>query len=355
MSCQGGDVGRGRRLRLVGVFLVAFALFATPGSAVAEPLLPAAAPPEACPVRHVVLNVSYSCAAEFTVQGSNGFRVTVSGDPAVRGPGTVDLSVQRGNENVVYSARGRVTPTSMKASFGRLGKVSLRFLPSGKARRVRVPKKCLKERPPVVTARLGTFVGSFEFHGERGYTKASTHRVAGAIGDPLANTDKKLECETPVTKTQAKQELQEVVLDAADRHAHLAFQASHLPAQLSGLKSPAGGSIPSGERYLFWLFASEKAGRVSILRIVAAVGPAGDFAFDDALTTATVSPPAPFTGAGSFRRNGDGSTTWTGNLSVPVPGLGTIDLTAPRFKCELATLAGLLQHDEEEAKAHPAS
>jgi hypothetical protein len=335
--------------------LVALIFLATTGSAAARPLIPPTAPPEACPVGHVVLNVSYSCAAEFTLQGSNGFRVTVSGDPAVGGPGSVDLSVRRGNENVVYSARGRVTPTSMQASFGRLGKVSLRFRPSGKVRRVRVPRKCLKERPPVVTAKLGTFAGSFEFRGERGYTKASTHRVAGAIGDPLANTDKELECETPVTKAQAKRELQEVVLGAADRHAHIAFQASRLPVQLSGLKSPAGGSIPAGDRYLFWLFASERAERVSIFRVVAAVGPASDFVFDDALTTATVTPPAPFTGAGSFRRNGDGSTSWTGNLSVPVPGLGMIDLTAPRFKCELATLAALLQHDEEEAKAHSAS
>ncbi len=296
------------------------------------------------------MNVTYSCASEFTLPGSNGYRITVSAEPSDSGPADIQLSAEGRNATVVYGARGTATRTSMKASFGRLGRVSLRFRPSGKVRRVKVPKKCLKERPPVVTARLGTYVGTIRFRGERGYTKVSAHHVNGGIGDPLANTNKKLRCEKPVTNAQTMRELKEVALSASAQRAGIAFQASRLPVQFSRVNSPAGASIPKQDHYLFWVFAGERAERMSIFRSVAAGGPASDFVFDDALASATVSPPLPFVGSGSFLRSADGSTSWTGSLRVPVPGLGTVRLTEPGFQAELATLAMLLQQAEEEAK-----
>ena len=218
-----------------------------------------------------------------------------------------------------------------------------------------MPKKCLKERLPVVTSRLGTFVGTFKFRGERGYTTVSADRIAGGLGDPLANGHKKLECEKPVTKSQIKRELKEVVLESTDRSAGVTFQASRLPVQFSGLASSIRPSIAEKGRYLFAVFAAEKAEQMFILRFTAAVGPAADFTFDNALTAATVQPPAPFTGTGSFQRNADGSIAWTGTLDVPVAGLGTVRLTDPSFKCELATLATLAQRQEEELKSHLAA
>jgi hypothetical protein len=61
-----------------------------------------------------------------------------------------------------------------------------------------------------------------------------------------------------------------------------------------------------------------------------------------------VQPPSPFTGSGDFLRNADGSTSWTGSLAVPIPGLGTVKLTGG--KAELATVAEGLNSLEEELK-----
>ena len=84
---------------------------------------------------------------------------------------------------------------------------------------------------------------------------------------------------------------------------------------------------------------------MSIERYTGASGGSEDFLFDDALTTAKVTPPSPFTGSGSFLRNADGSTNWTGTLGVPLPGLGTVRLTGGGS--ELATVATLLRQIEE--------
>jgi hypothetical protein len=150
---------------------------------------------------------------------------------------------------------------------------------------------------------------------------------------------------------QTKQELKEVALSASARDGGMVFQASRLPVQFSGAGSPAGAPIPKQDRYLFWVFAGERAEGMSIFRSVAAGGPANDFVFDGALAAATVTPPRPFVGSGSFLRNADGSTSWTGTLSVRVPGLGMVGLTEPGFTGKLATLATLLQQAEE-AGAH---
>lgn len=337
-------------MRRVSLFTLPclFMLFALPGTAAARPLH-LRLPPEACPIRHILLNVTYQCSAEFSLRASNGYRITVSGEPGRGSKNEIELSVERGGEGATYYAPGTLTPTSMKASFGNLGEVSLHFRPSSKVRRVKIPKRCLKKRPPLVTARLGTFVGTIRFRGEGGYTKLSAHRAVGGLGDPLAITPKKLTCQKPVTKAQAERELGEVALSASARGEGIVFQASGLPVQFLGSKI-AGMPMPGQDRYLFLVIAAEKAEGMSILRSAGSVGPAADFVFDNALTAATLTPPAPFTGTASFQRAADGSTTWTGNLSAPLPGLGAVNLTEPRFKGELATLATLSHQGEEASK-----
>jgi hypothetical protein len=86
-----------------------------------------------------------------------------------------------------------------------------------------------------------------------------------------------------------------------------------------------------------------------ILRFAAALGGSETFVFDESLTSATVRPPFPFTGSGSFLRNPDGSISWTGTLAVSLPGLGSVQLTGG--KAELATVAAHLKQLEEELES----
>lgn len=75
---------------------------------------------------------------------------------------------------------------------------------------------------------------------------------------------------------------------------------------------------------------------MKIERFVVAVGKERTFMFDPGLTTATISPPKPFSGAGAFQRNPDGTTAWSGSLTVSLTGAPDFALTGPAFTADLA-------------------
>ena len=56
------------------------------------------------------------------------------------------------------------------------------------------------------------------------------------------------------------------------------------------------------------------------------------FVSDDALTSATLRPPAPFHGKGTYSAGPDGTKAWTGPLSVAFPGAPRFPLTGTQFK-----------------------
>jgi hypothetical protein len=332
----------GRRLRAALVCaVVGTAQLAVAAGAPAQARSLPTGPSQACPIAHIRLNVNYSCAGEFVLRGSNGYKITVSADPEAGG--TVQLTAEGHGGAVDYLAHGRANAKGIEARFGRLGRISVRFHPSGRSRHLRVPKRCLAKRPPVVSSRLGWLVGTIRFRGERGFTQVSAHRAPGGFGDPLTNTPTKLECESRESAAEHKRELESAILDGAPRNREVAFSAFPLFGSQSHPFGAHGN--PAGRPDLFLALAFERSGKMSILRSAAALGGSEDFLFDDALTSATVTPPAPFTGTGTFQRRPDGTTSWTGSLSVALPGLGSVGLTGG--KAELATVADLLKQAEE--------
>jgi hypothetical protein len=302
---------------------------------------------EACPIRHVTLNVSYSCAEEFTLRGTGGYKITVSADPgSPKRGGEVELSAEDRGEDAQYSVPATVTANSIRASFGKLGRIAVHFVPSGRERTVKVPAKCLKERPPAVTARLGRFVGTIDFRGEGGYTKVDARTAEGGIGDPLAALPGKIQCEFRQSNAAHQRELESVGLSASP-HEGLTFGASRFFGELQELATKVGHLPPKGDRVLFLAIATEKKGKVTIFRSAGALGDLGNLLYDDSLTTGAVSvpTPGPFTGSADFVRAADGSTSLTGSLAVSLPGLGTVPLTGG--EAELATQATFLKELEE--------
>ncbi|HEX4307254.1 MAG TPA: hypothetical protein VHZ54_14555 [Solirubrobacterales bacterium] len=342
---------RSSRRLLPTTFVLLLALVAIPVLAVAKPRpLPPSPAQEACPIAHIRLNVAYYCDVEFSIPASNGYRIAVTGEVGAgrSAPDDVTLSASKGAVSVNYLGHGRLTATRMTASFGRFGRFSLRFRPSGKVRRVTVPSSCVKGRPPVVTASLGTYVGTIHFEGEGGYSRVLAHHADGGLGDPLAIRPK-LECQDRSPGAEER-EAHTVHLTATAKTAHgsVAFGAWAGPT----FPFTGAGSAGSGDPYTFLVLAFEKQGGTEIIRTVAAPGPGGDFVFDHALDSATVAPPAPFSGSSSFLRSADGSTTWTGSLAVSLPGLGSVPLAGSPFESELGAMAVLMPRSEEEANLH---
>lgn len=310
-------------------------LGAAPAAASVRPVGQAISPSQAaCPIRHVVLNATYSCVDEFTVRGTGGYEITVSAAPGSR---HLEVTAESPEGVVEYLAPAKVTAGAIRARVRRIGRIAVHFRPSGHERRVKVPKNCLKGRPPVVTARLGRFVGTIELRGERGYTTVDAHGAAGGVGDPLADVPRKLECEVDKTKAQARRELRSIQFEGAPVREGIFFDAFRLFPSFQPLPSWRPHPPPDRDHYGFLAAAIEGRGRVIIVRAAAAFGGPPTFSFDESLASAAISPPAPFTGTGTFLRGADGSTSWTGSLAVRLPGLGTVPLTGG--KAELATVA----------------
>jgi hypothetical protein len=252
--------------------------------------------------------------AEFTLPASEGYRLVVGGELGEHGAGAVTLFAERPSTTIEYGGRGRVTKQRIEASFGRLGSVSVHFHPSGRVRHVHLAGNC-DHSPRVVSAGLGTFVGSIRFRGEAGYTKVIAHRANGGIGDPLAITPEP--CEGFNEKRQS------VTLEA------------RIPSRGFSFSAEANSPWVNQRPRFFEVTSFEEKRPIPVARLVWITGPEADFVWNEALTSATVTPPPPFSGAGTLQSDADGSLSWSGLLSVQMPGLGQVALTGPAFETEL--------------------
>jgi hypothetical protein len=221
-----------------------------------------------------------------------------------------------------YIARGKVTATSIEASFGSLGRVSLHFHPTGPVTRTKPRKHCLG--PDHYTIRPGVFVGTVRFRGEGGYATAEAHRVKGKSVTPpelvcfdsiqailrefgLSIPSKKKR--PKVTKLQAgwREALGATYLEAHRKRDTATFVAIHQVTE----------------------------GRLAIYRSAYAKAPASSFGAQTSLSQATFRPPPPFSGVGLFRRDPQGAKLWSGSLAVSFPGEANVPLTGAQFKTQL--------------------
>jgi hypothetical protein len=79
----------------------------------------------------------------------------------------------------------------------------------------------------------------------------------------------------------------------------------------------------------------EQRGEIGIHRAVSLLAAPGALHFSRDLHTATVRPPAPFAGHGSFDGDARGAGQWTGNLTVDLPGRSDVPVTGPGFAASL--------------------
>jgi hypothetical protein len=93
-----------------------------------------------------------------------------------------------------------------------------------------------------------------------------------------------------------------------------------------------------GKTTLFAALNEESLGSMARMRFALATAPSQKaFTFNEALTGATIVPPSPFHGTGTYSAASDGTTTWTGPLSVTFPGAPRLSLTGDGFEATLAT------------------
>jgi len=286
---------------------------------------------------------------EFQLRASNGYQVRLQASDSTavvvvnRGMPKGDL----GFAESAYVVRARTSANRLRATFGDRGRVSMRFRPSGRARYAPSRRPCRRADRRVT--RFGTFVGSFRFTGENGYTKVRVQRVSGRVVSPAAPR-----CRRPVGRRRrgtaaiwkALAAPPVAVRKSLDRHA--AAEASALLGGPSrdvtflgaswrqGLTAQSFGAIEIGPLGTLYLAASlHTEGRLGVFRIALAAGSAASLSVNDPLSLARVKPPAPFSGSATFEHFDDGTRSWTGTLAISFPGAPSMPLTGPPFKAKL--------------------
>jgi hypothetical protein len=257
---------------------------------------------------------------QFGLTGAHGYRIAVEG----RGS-TAAITVSRRHTMAIttYIARAKVSATGIRADFAGLGRVAVRFHPSGGATAGASRGGC--KGPDHFTFRRGFFRGRVDFDGEGGYTSAHVRRVRGTVTSPLA-----LNCSGPPHRLPPPGEGS---LFGGRGHAKIAYLQAESKSALGGTSLIAADI--RGRKALYFATAEQSEGQVAVSRIAFALASPLTFAFDNSLSTAGLTPPPPFSGTATFQHNPDGSKSWTGSLAISFPGAEDVPLTGPQFTTRL--------------------
>ena len=158
-----------------------------------------------------------------------------------------------------------------------------------------------------VLVRRGVYVGSLRFRGEGGYISVHAHRAKGGVSTiaPRCLRAHPVPRSRRAIRPSQQEHLEFDALGASWRH---------------GVNATSVGGFTLGPRILFFASTEQTEGGLAILRFAFADGPSKTLTVDDALTRGQIKPPAPFSGTGTYRAASDGTTTWSGGLSVNFPG-----------------------------------
>lgn len=228
----------------------------------------------------------------------------------------VFLEVWRGHPGkriaTSYLARGIARPERLQATFGTFGKVKMRFRPSrhrtwvGQRRTCRGANRFIKKH--------GVFRGNLRFKGEGGYVTVRVHRARGAVVIPAPKCRKRRGgpgFDFDFNFFEPKAALLSVMRQGIDATAFLALE---------------------GRRNTQFVATTEDSRpHVAIVR-TAVLRKHSPIRTNEALTTAKLTPPAPFQGTARYRAYPNGVTSWSGDLSVNFPGAPHFPLTGPSWE-----------------------
>jgi hypothetical protein len=262
-----------------------------------------------------------SRSAALRTHGSNGYGI----DMLTTGSRLV-LFASKASGSASYLVRMRPSkPGEIKASLGKLGRISLRFRPSGPAEAQPEPgSECVGSAP---MSQQGRFIGNLRFRGEDGFTAVHAASVKGEMFSRSRQV-----CKRPHEPRGGGREPSAVSLSAyveGDPE-----KPSFSAYELTGKRGFGGGS--PGTSYS--ASVTERRGQMTISRSASAGAEASTFAVSAPSVrpaVASVAPPFPFSGTAVFEGADGHAPTWSGDLSVSLPGLGAVPLTGSPFTARL--------------------
>lgn len=252
-------------------------------------------------------------AGAFQLKASNGYSITVLAmERRSDGQGFLLIFASSEKAGVFYSTKAKVTAEGIEADLGRLGRIDVDLKLSG---RKKVERSSVCD-PESVKFPGGRYEGTIEFRGEEGYTRASATRVP-LILSPYLN----ILCPGDGGEGLGPG------LPGARLRVFARGQARRLSLQVNANRP--------GARMFYEALTEEIRDGIEISRAVEGVVPGSSFDYDPLLRTATLDPPAPFSGSASFHRNALPANRWTGNLAIDFPGRSNVPLTGAAVRAGL--------------------
>lgn len=256
--------------------------------------------------------------SEFTLPASNGYRLRVTDT----GNRQIYLTAKNGGSSVTYEVRGRKTQQDgIEAKFPGIGRVAVRFEQVGKTKHAPPIDNCKGDGSDT---RRGVFRGAIVFNGEKGFTRARASRASGTIH----NSAKEV-C-TREKEGNGGPSFHTTLLTASAPHGKglLSFFAVKFSSD----------SIPKADQTAYSASLFQFKGPMSISRTVSREASEESFTLGEPSrrpTTASVTPPSPFSGAANFQLESKSTASWSGPLSVDLPGFGPVGFAGSKFSAEL--------------------
>lgn len=247
------------------------------------------------------------------LDASKGFHIGLSAFSGALGiPAHASIGVETKRSAALYRAPAKVTATSIQADFGPFGKVDLVMRGSGREKTG--PIRC--GRGQKYYYEPGVWEGVVEFRGEAGYvhSRATSLPVRPFITSYCGSGSGRGESrggDGPGARLKGVS------------YAHgrvLSFQVN---------KNHARGKA------LFEAQLKERRDGVAIYRFADGWLPSSTFRYDPDLRTATLSPPAPFSGSAILTRTRNSvPPLWSGDLALEFPGR-KVSLASPGVNVNL--------------------
>lgn len=245
--------------------------------------------------------------AEAHLTGTHGYRITIF----VFGEALM-MTARKGTASVNYVLlKGGIERGRIHARLPGVGRIFLEF-----HERSHPHDRSVSNCRSSETTRKGVFVGTVKIRGERGYTSAIAHHVRGEIvQEPQEH------CHRSPTARASRAGDRLLSASTSRGRGHLSFTALDFPSSVLG------------SDLLFSASLQRVRGHMAIMTTQSAIGKDPSVLEIEAPPrSASVTPPAPFTGSATFQQEAAGQFSWTGDLAVELPGIGEVSLAGPKFE-----------------------
>jgi hypothetical protein len=251
-------------------------------------------------------------ARQLTVEGTHGVSIAVT-----RVGHRVELSASQGDRAAIYIVHPqRSSRDGIRATFPGLGRIAVRFHPSGQARHSPRFPGC---RSGGEVTQHGTFTGAIRFRGEHGFTRVAVGRAHGSVLHSFKEV-----CAQSDGNGDSKH---------VPAYSLTAYDKSGGRAVLfTAWQSTVPEDTPSDA--LYFVSSLERRLGMRVVRVALARGDLDTFVIAGP-DSASVAPSAPFSGTAAFSGTPNGQSEWTGTLTVDLPGAEGVALAGPSFSSSL--------------------